>query len=126
MAPMAGTSYAELNELLASDTTPSVTEEQLLALQRRWVAALSARLDAVLELVGCDPDEVARAWRKLAAEHATLRGLLDAGVRRSQVLADAQRAELRMLALAAGLASLDDPAEEAAEPGRSLRDRRVA
>jgi len=123
---MAGTSYAELNELLASDTTPSVTEEQLLALQRRWVAALSARLDAVLELVGCDPDEVARAWRKLAAEHATLRGLLDAGVRRSQVLADAQRAELRMLALAAGLASLDDPAEEAAEPGRSLRDRRVA
>jgi len=126
MAPMAGTSYAELNELLASDTTPSVTEEQLLALQRRWVAALSARLDAVLERAGCDPDEVARAWRELAAEHATLRGLLDAGVRRSPVLADAQRAELRMLALAAGLASLDDPADEAAEPGRSLRDRRAA
>jgi len=103
-----------------------VTEEQLLALQRRWVAALSARLDAVLERAGCDPDEVARAWRELAAEHATLRGLLDAGVRRSPVLADAQRAELRMLALAAGLASLDDPADEAAEPGRSLRDRRAA
>ena len=126
MAPMAGTSYAELNELLASDTTPSVTEEQLLALQRRWGAALSARLDAVLERAGSDPDEVARAWRELAAEHAMLRGLLDAGVRRLPVLADAQRQELRMLALAAGLASLDDPAEEAAEPGRSLRDRRVA
>src|SRR5882757_10744236 len=101
MAPMAGTSYAELNELLASDTTPSVTEEQLLALQRRWGAALSARLDAVLERAGSDPDEVARAWRELAAEHAMLRGLLDAGVRRLPVLADAQRQELRMLALAA-------------------------
>ena len=124
----ANTSYSALNEVLAlarrSGSPPSVTEEQLLALQRRWAAALSARLDAVIEFAGREslPEAVARAWGELAAEQDALRGVLDAGQARVPALVAAQRAELRMLALAAGLATLDDPTQWAADQGRFVQD----
>ncbi|HTF47446.1 MAG TPA: hypothetical protein VK735_08375 [Pseudonocardia sp.] len=123
----ANTRYSALNEVLAharrAGSPPSVTEEQLLALQRRWAAALSARLDAAIEFAGQEslPEAAARAWRELAAEQDTLRGVLDAGQARVPALVDAQRAELRMLALAAGLATLDDPADWAVDRGRLVR-----
>lgn len=122
-----GASYRELNEILeraARSGAVPVTDAQALGLQQRWTAALSARLDAAIEFAGNQPltDAVAHAWHELATEQPTLRGLLDAA-EDSPVLTEARRAEHRMLALAAGLAALDDPAEAAA--GRGLRYRNL-
>jgi hypothetical protein len=123
------TSYAELNAILVQARRPSATpvqptDEQLLGLQHRWTTALSARLDEVLEFSGTEPliDAVAQAWRELAAQHDTLRALLDAGESRSSALAQAQQVEFQMLALASGLSGLGDPSTEAARLGRAFRD----
>ena len=120
-----GAGYRELNEILeraARSGAVPVTAAQALGLQQRWTAALSARLDAAIEFAGNRPltDAVAHAWHELAAEQRTLRGLLDAA-EDFPLLTEARRAEHRMLALAAGLAALDDPSHVAA--GRGLRYR---
>lgn len=122
-----GATYAELNAVLdqarrrQAHTVP-VTEAQLLALQRRWTAALTARLDQALEdaAPGDEAAAVAQAWRTLAEEQPTLRALLDA---HEPALGAALRTEYRALALAAGLVGLDTPAAEAERAGRQLRDR---
>jgi hypothetical protein len=118
--------YWELTELLVeagSTSDVKVTDAQLLGLQHRWTTALSARLDAAIEFAGDGllTDAVARAWQELAADQSTLRGLLDAA-EGSLVLAEARRVECRMLALAAGLAELDDPPAVAAERGLGYWD----
>lgn len=129
MAPTDTAGYTELNALLdqARDPNrrpPEPTDRQLLGLQQRWATALSARLDAAIELAaeGQLVDEVADAWRELAATHCALRAVLDASEDRSPALAHAQRGEFHMLALAAGLAGLDEPVADVVWLGRGLRD----
>ncbi len=121
--------YRELNDVLDQARRPSasptpITDAQLLGLQHRWTTMLSARLDQALEDagLGATGDAVADTWRRLAAEQPVLRGLLDDGARRSAALTDAMSREFGVLALAAGLAGLDTPEDDAARAGREFRD----
>lgn len=123
----AATSYAELNAVLDRAARPSATaaeisDAQLVALQHRWTTALSARLDQAIEGAGAEPlvDAVAAAWRALAEERPTLRVVLDANG--PIVHGPAGDVEAQMLALAAGLADLDDAPDAAARLGRSYRE----
>jgi hypothetical protein len=124
------TSYHELTALLEQvDTDPHtiarVTDAQLVRLQQRWTTALFAHLDEMLERGGVEPldEAVAEVWRELAAQRPALRAVLDAGEARSTALARAERTELRMLAVTAGLAGLDDREAVAVVLGAALRDR---
>jgi hypothetical protein len=124
-----GTSYTELNALLDRMARPNrepleITDAQLLALQHRWTAALSACLDQTLELGGTEQlaDAVAQTWRRLADEQPTLRAVLDHHEAGSAALTNGQRTELWMLAMAAGLVGVDEPADRAAVLGRALRE----
>jgi hypothetical protein len=125
----AGTSYRELNAVLAqaqrtSATSTPVTDAQLLALQARWAAALSARLDQAIETAapGQGAEAATNAWRALATDLHTLRAVLDAH-ETSPGLAAARRGEYRMLALAAGRASPHTPTTQAEQAGHELRPR---
>src|SRR5438874_868348 len=100
--------YAELNAILEQARRPSrtptpITDAQLLGLQNRWTTQLSARLDQAIEDAeyGKLREATVAAWRTLASEQPVLRGLLDSGLTRSDVLVDALDSELRILALAA-------------------------
>jgi hypothetical protein len=124
-----GTSYHELTALLEQvETDPHiiarVTDAQLLRLQQRWTTALFAHLDEMLERGGVEPldEAVGQVWRELAAQRPALRAVLDAGEARSTALARAARTELRMLAVTAGLAGLDDPEAVAVVLGTTLRE----
>jgi hypothetical protein len=130
MSTQAATSYAQLNAVLdQARRSPAhsvpVTEAQLLALQHRWTTALSARLDHAIETTapGDDAEMVTRAWRGLAKDLAAMRAVLDAHEAHSPALADALRTEYRILAMGAGLAGPDTPADAAARAGRELRER---
>ncbi|HZZ50963.1 MAG TPA: hypothetical protein VFE65_29070 [Pseudonocardia sp.] len=121
-----GTSYRELNAVLDQARRPArtpvtPTDAQLVALQTRWATALSARLDAAIEFAGDQSllDAVATAWRELAAAQPVLRAVLDRAQEDGDVIEAALRHELRMLALASGLAGLADPAERAVSAGRA-------
>jgi len=124
------TGYAELNAALERarnqpNTSPSISDEQLVALQARWTRALSARLDQAIEFAGPRPllEMVAEAWRQQSTDQVTLRWVLDEAESRCPALAAAMGTELRYLALAAGLAGLDDPTEDAIRVGRDYRAR---
>jgi hypothetical protein len=121
--------YAELNRILDQARRPAstpapVTDAQLLGLQHRWTTMLSARLDQAIEDAeyGKLAEATAKAWRRLAAEQPVLRGVLDRGLTRSEVLVDAQDTELRNLALAAGLVSINAPEHRAVQAGREFRE----
>jgi hypothetical protein len=120
-----GTSYAELNAVLeqvqrTSATWTPVTDHQLLALQARWAAALSARLDQAIETAGPSVEAATSVWHELAREQHPLRAMLDAHEAHSPALADARRGEFHMMALAAGIASLNTPAAQAERAGYEL------
>jgi hypothetical protein len=124
------TSYAALNAVLdQARRSPAhlvpVTDDQLLALQRRWTTALAARLDYAIEFAapGDDAEIALSAWRTLARDLGVLRAVLDAYEPRSPALVDALRTEYRVLALGAGLAGPDAPTEVAVKAGRALRGR---
>jgi hypothetical protein len=124
-----GTSYAELNAVLELAARPShtpiaITEDQLVALQVRWAAALSARLDQAIETGGAEPmtDVVAAAWHRLAADQPALRAVLDSAAPGSTRFGQAQAKEFQMLALATGLAGLDEPVERAVAAGKAFRE----
>jgi hypothetical protein len=127
MVKMAG--YAEVNEVLRkADRSPGVpiqlTDAQLVGLQVRWHSALSARLDAVLEMESDDYRlfvAVAEVWRELASRYQLVRTLIDAHEGASLALAEAQRVESRMLALAARISGIDDPTDQAVSVGRAYR-----
>jgi cephalosporin hydroxylase len=126
----ATTDYAELNAVLdqarnqpANELT-AVDTAQLLGLQRRWTAALSARLDQAIEFAAGEPltDAAAAAWRKLAEEYPTLRAVLDSYEHRNPALAEAMAYEFRILAMGAGLVDPYDRSEQPVRIGRGLRE----
>ena len=121
----AASSYAELSSVLERARTDlahpaPITDVHLLGLQHRWSTALSARLDEAIEVAssGKEREAVAAAWHTLAHDLDVLRTVLDRHQATSPALIDAQGAEFRMLALAAGLASLDTPTSTAVDLGR--------
>ncbi len=96
--------------------------ELLLALHYRWSVRLTGRVGMAQADAERDPsvdrvDAVAQAWRATAAEHPVLRRVLDA---HPAGLAAAVAGEQRMLALAAGLAEIDEPADEIARVGAAF------
>jgi len=100
------------------------TERNLLALQRGWVTTLLTGLDRAIEFAGTTPltEVVAKTWCTLARENDTLRRVLDTNIERSSQLRAATDLEYRMLALAAGLADLDDDMRLTAQVGQRFRD----
>ncbi|HKN98065.1 MAG TPA: hypothetical protein VJX10_13170 [Pseudonocardiaceae bacterium] len=115
--------YAELESV--REAFPS-REDLALAMQYRWTQALTGRLDVALTDAerSADVDHVgavAEAWRATARRCPELRRLLDSywpeGGSRFR---EAVRAEQRMVALAAGLAGHDEPADEVARIGAAF------
>jgi hypothetical protein len=96
----------------------------LVALQGRWTTTLLTGLDRAIEFAGTTPlaEIVARTWCTLAREHERLRRVLEANIERSSQLRTATDLEYRMLALAAGLADLDDDMRLTAQVGQRFRD----
>lgn len=127
-ANQAAAGYAELNTVLDQarrpcDSPTPVTGAQLRGLQHRWTTMLSARLDQAIEDAGSRPtaDAVVAAWPRLAADQPVLRRLLDDELARPGVPLDLTDGELQMLALAAGLAGLDEPERRAVVLDRGFR-----
>jgi hypothetical protein len=97
------------------------TEEQLLlAWEYRWSQLLSGYLRAEFEDETDPVDAVTRAWNKAVRKHHTLREVLDAHVDRYPALRRAHEAELRTLAVAAGLADPGEPVEELTKVGAAF------
>lgn len=97
----------------------------LRALHQQWLTRLTARLDSVLELGGDDlVGEIVAARAALADQDPSLARILDRH-ESDPALAVAQRTERRVLAVAAGLASLAEPAEVAAARGARLAGPRL-
>jgi hypothetical protein len=92
----------------------------LVALHDLWTRRLEARIDMAIEIGEDLPTrDVAKAWREVAEELAGVRRVLD----RHQDDPSLRKHELhehRLVALAAGLASLADPVEHAAAWGARL------
>jgi hypothetical protein len=94
--------------------------EVLVALHDQWLRRLGARVDLALELDEQPPREgVATAWREVAADLPGVRRVLDRHGD-DPALRRAELREHRLLAVAAGLATLDDPLEHSARAGRVL------
>jgi hypothetical protein len=92
----------------------------LVALHDLWTRRLEGRIDMATDM-GLDlpSEDVARAWREVAGELAGVRRVLDRH-QDDPVLSRHELHEHRLVALAAGLASLADPVEHAAAWGARL------
>jgi hypothetical protein len=94
--------------------------ELLRALQLTWLTRLTAAVDQAMEAGGTDPVEsVQMAWYDLAWRYPGLRRVLDRYEDHPAVV-PGRTQEHRMLAVFAGMARLDEPAEIAAARGRRL------
>jgi hypothetical protein len=90
-------------------------DDVLVALHDLWARRLLARVDTALELDS--DDAVDDAWRGAAASMPAVRRVLDEHAD-LPTLAAGERNEHRMVAVAAGLATLGDPVAYAAARGR--------
>jgi len=101
-----------------------IDDGNLVALQARWATTLLIGLDRAIEFAGTTPltEVVARTWCTLAGEHERLRRVLEANIERSSQLRTATDLEYRMLALAAGLADLDDDMRLTVQVGQRFHD----
>lgn len=95
-------------------------EQLLLAWQYRWSRLLSGYLRSEFEDETEPVDAVTRAWNKAVRKHGTLREVLDAHVDRYPALRRVHEAELRTLAVAAGLAEPGEPVEEITKVGAAF------
>jgi hypothetical protein len=103
-------------------------EELGLALQYKWSQALTGHVAVALSDAERAPDidhvdAVAAAWRRAAAQQPEVRSLLDAYAASGEAgprFRDAQRAEQRMLAYAAGLAEPGEAADEVSRIGAAF------
>lgn len=119
----AGPDVATLADLPAAADLPG-PEAIWLALQDRWLTLLTVRLGTTQPSADADRvDTVLAAWRALAADHPTLRHLLDATadprLDTAAVRAAGHR-EARLLATAAGLSELAEHPTVRAEIGSTL------
>jgi hypothetical protein len=95
----------------------------LVALHDLWTRRLDARVEVALELDERLPEEsVTSAWQEVAAELPEVRRVLDR-YQHDPALQRSQRHEYRLLAVAAGLATLDDPPSYRTAVGGRLLDR---
>jgi hypothetical protein len=121
----AGLPYDELD---AVRSVFASREELALALQYKWSQVLMGRVAVALSDAEKSPDvdhveAVAAAWRTAARKHPALRDLLDshaADPAAGPEFREALRAEQRMVAFAAGLAEVGEPAVETARIGAAF------
>lgn len=103
-------------------------ENLLLALHYKWTQILTGHLRGALGEPedtdtdrGDSVDAVTKAWHAAVAAHPTLHGVVDAGIERHPgTLRHVHEAEMRMLALTAGLADPAEPAEEVTKVGSAF------
>jgi hypothetical protein len=95
-------------------------DDLLVALHDVWNRRLAGRVDLALEIDEHESEEsVALAWREVADELAGVRRVLD-GQTDNPALRHSVRQEHRLLAVAAGLATIGDPLSRSAEAGARL------
>jgi hypothetical protein len=94
--------------------------ELLQELHALWSRRLQGRLDLALEVdERCLEESVAAAWVQTAADLPGVRRVLDEHAD-EPALRQLERNELRMIAVAAGLATYDDPIARSASAGARL------
>jgi hypothetical protein len=94
--------------------------ELLQELHALWSRRLQGRLDLALELDACSLEEsVATAWLHTTADLPGVRRVLDAHAD-DPALRQLERSQLRLVAVAAGLATFDDPLTRSASAGARL------
>jgi hypothetical protein len=98
-------------------------DDLLVALHDVWTRRLAGRVDLALEIdEHASAESVALAWREVADELAGVRRLLDRQAD-NPALRHSQRQEYRMLAVAAGAATIGDPLSRSAAEGQRLVSR---
>jgi hypothetical protein len=95
-------------------------DDLLVALHDLWTRRLAGRVDLALEIDEHESAEsVALAWREVADELPGVRRVLDRN-EDDPVLRDSERHEHRLLAVAAGAATIGDPPSRSAAAGERL------
>jgi hypothetical protein len=95
-------------------------DDLLVALHDAWTRRLTGRVDLALEIDEHPPGaSVALAWHEVADELAGVRRVLDRQAD-NPVLRSSERQEHRLLAVAAGVATINDPLPRSAAAGVRL------
>jgi hypothetical protein len=95
-------------------------DDLLVALHDVWTRRLAARVDLALEIdEQVSGESVALAWREVADELAGVRRVIDRQAD-NPVLRHSARQEHRVLAIAAGVATISDPVSHSAAAGERL------